>query len=136
MSTDAKESCSRDLSEFDDKNEILAVKYVDFDCEGGKASTRVTAIATSGFTSDEDKLSENEPPTPDVFASDKKIFYTELLELRRQNFSISQKKSSSGQQTPTDQHFGDIDEDDEEDIAPTSIFKSLSVNLPIQTDEC
>ena len=36
MSTDHKESCSRDLSEFDEKNEILAEKYVDSDCEGGK----------------------------------------------------------------------------------------------------
>jgi len=54
MSTDPKGSCSRDLSEFDDKNEILAVKNVFLDCEGAAHGSRVSALITTGLDSDED----------------------------------------------------------------------------------
>lgn len=96
MSTDPKESYSRDLSEFDDKNEILTVKYIDSDSDALKTGTRVSSIITKGFESEVDLDSTSEPPTPLVTDGDHKICYSKLLELRRQNFSISQKKSSSG----------------------------------------
>jgi hypothetical protein len=83
MSTDPKESYSRNLSEFDEKNEILIVKYGDSDCEERKGTTRVSAIKTIGFDSDDDADSNSEPPTPDVRNMDHKICYSELLELRR-----------------------------------------------------
>lgn len=75
MSTDPKESFSRELSEFDDKNEILAVKYADFHYEVGKSSREVSAIITSALDSDEDMDSESEPPTPEIRCTDPKICY-------------------------------------------------------------
>jgi len=98
MSTDPKESCGRDLSEFDEKNEILTVNYVSSDYDGEKRGTRVSAIITSGFNSDEELDTSSEPATPLVMHFDPKISYGELLELRRQKFSISltEQKLSSG----------------------------------------
>ena len=83
MSTDPKESCSRDLSEFDEKNEILAVNYVSSDYDGEKSGTRVSAIITSGFSTDEELDSNSDAATPVVQHFDPKISYGELLELRR-----------------------------------------------------
>lgn len=130
MSTDPKGSCSRDLSEFDDKNEILAVKNVYFDCEGAAHGTRVSAIITTGFDTDEEMDNTSDAPTPGVKNFDPKIYYSELLELRRQ-CSLSGKKSSSGQPSPTESHFNEIGLADFGSCPPTSIFKSLSVNLPL-----
>lgn len=83
MSTDPKESCSRDLSEFDEKNEILAVNYVSSDYDDAKRGTRVSAIITSGFSTDEELDSVSDAATPIVQHFDPKISYGELLELRR-----------------------------------------------------
>lgn len=83
MSTEQKESCSRELSEFDDKNEILTVKYEDSDIEGEKRGSRVSAIITTGFGLEEDMDSSSDLLTPDVRILDEKILYSALLELRR-----------------------------------------------------
>jgi len=134
MSTDPKESCSRDLSEFDDRNEILTVKYLDSESEALKPSTRVSSLITEGFESEEDLESVSEPPTPLKITVDHKICYSKLLELRRQDYSNSEKKSSSESQSSDNSPFKELDTEDHE-CEPSSIFKSLSVTLP-PTDKC
>lgn len=83
MSTDPKESCSRDLSEFDQTNEILTVNYVSSEYDGEKRGTRVSAIITSGFSTDEELDTSSDAATPVIDFFDLKISYGELLELRR-----------------------------------------------------